>query len=60
MPFKPNEKAFPKAAKLFRAAAKAEAVTLSITSAQKAIKSTMEILREAITRETHEMIEMIE
>jgi hypothetical protein len=35
LPFKPKEKAFPKAAKFFRVAAEAEAATLPITCAQK-------------------------
>lgn len=50
---------FSQAAKLFRAAAEAEAVhAANHLRAQKAIKSTKENLREAIAGETHEFKEM--
>ncbi len=50
---------FPQAARLFRAAAEAEAVhAANHLSALKAIKTTKENLREAIAGETHEFKEM--
>lgn len=54
-----QKEGFSQAAKLFRAAAEAEAVhAANHLRAQKAIKSTKENLREAITGETHEFKEM--
>ena len=54
-----DKEGFPQAAKLFRAAAEAEAVhAANHLRAMKAIKSTKENLREAITGETHEFKEM--
>ncbi len=50
---------YPQAARLFRAAAEAEAVhAANHLRAQKAIKATKENLREAIAGETHEFKEM--
>lgn len=54
-----DKEGFPQAAKLFRAAAEAEAVhAANHLRALKAIKTTKENLREAITGETHEFKEM--
>ncbi len=54
-----QKEGFSQAAKLFRAAAEAEAVhAANHLRAQKGIKSTKENLREAITGETHEFKEM--
>jgi rubrerythrin len=54
-----DKEGFPQAAKLFRAAAEAEAVhAANHLRAMKAIKSTKENLREAIAGETHEFKEM--
>jgi rubrerythrin len=54
-----DKEGFPQAAKLFRAAAEAEAVhAANHLRALKAIKTTKENLREAIAGETHEFKEM--
>ena len=54
-----DKEGFPQAAKLFRAAAEAEAVhAANHLRALKAIKNTKENLREAIAGETHEFKEM--
>jgi rubrerythrin len=54
-----DKEGFPQAAKLFRAAAEAEAVhAANHLRALKAIKSSKENLREAIAGETHEFKEM--
>jgi len=54
-----EKEGFPQAAKLFRAAAEAEAVhSANHLRALKAIKTTKENLREAIAGETHEFKEM--
>jgi rubrerythrin len=54
-----EKEGFPQAAKLFRAAAEAEAVhAANHLRALKAIKATKENLREAIAGETHEFKEM--
>jgi rubrerythrin len=54
-----DKEGFPQAAKLFRAAAEAEAIhAANHLRAQKAIKTTKENLREAIAGETHEFKEM--
>jgi rubrerythrin len=54
-----EKEGYPQAAKLFRAAAEAEAVhAANHLRALKAVKGTKENLREAITGETHEFKEM--
>jgi rubrerythrin len=54
-----DKEGFPQAAKLFRAAAEAEAVhAANHLRSMKAIKSTKDNLREAIAGETHEFKEM--
>ena len=54
-----DKEGFPQAAKLFRAAAEAEAIhAANHLRAQKAIKTTKENLREALAGETHEFKEM--
>ena len=54
-----DKEGYPQAARLFRAAAEAEAVhSANHLRALKAIKSTKENLREAIAGETHEFKEM--
>jgi len=56
---KADQEGFPQAARLFRAAAKAETVhAFNHLKALKAIKTTKENLREAIAGETHEFKEM--
>lgn len=56
---KADQEGYPQAARLFRAAAEAEAVhAANHLRAQKAIKDTKENLREAIAGETHEFKEM--